>query len=121
MPERPLTVTAAYIKPDGELIYHQMILDRVENDEYILQNTLHSSDIASSQNLSRLPISRKKRYFTTPERIETFYDYNVGDYVFKTANNESIYLTSTGKLTMNRAEWYLLPQAYSITLTPRKK
>ena len=95
-----------------------MILDRVENDEYILQNTLHSSEIASSQNDPLLKISRKKRYFTTPERLPIIYNHNEGDYVFKTANNESIYVTSTGQPTMKKEEWYLLPQAFSITLTP---
>ena len=99
MPERPLTVTAAYIKPDGELIYHQMILDRVENDEYILQNTLFSNEISSSQNLPRLRISRKKRYFTTQDRIARFYDHNERDYVFKTARY----------LGINIEESYTLP------------
>merc|ERR1719215_2011406 len=42
-PTRPLMVTGAYLK-DGKVIFHQMILDRVLNDEYILQNTLHSSE-----------------------------------------------------------------------------
>ena len=95
-----------------------MILDRVENDEYIIQNTLFSNEISSSQNDPLLKISRKKRYFTTPERLAIFYNHNEGDYVWKTPNNEFIYLTSTGEKTMNKEEWYLLPQAYSIILTP---
>ena len=36
---RPATVTGAYLFPSGKIIFHQMTLDRVENDEYILQNT----------------------------------------------------------------------------------
>ena len=36
---RPATVTGAYLYPTGELIFHQMTLDRVQNDQYILQNT----------------------------------------------------------------------------------
>ena len=62
MPTRPLTVTAAYLKPNRDLIFHQMILDRVENDEYVLQNTLFSSEFATSQNLPLLRIDRQKHY-----------------------------------------------------------
>ena len=95
-----------------------MILDRVENDEYILQNTLFSSGIASSQNDPLLKISRKKRYFTTQDRLAIFYNHDEDDYVYKPADNEFIYVTSTGEKTMNKEEWYLLPTAFSITLTP---
>ena len=45
---RPLTVTGAYFRPDRtidgifyekEVIFHQMTLDRIENNTFILQNT----------------------------------------------------------------------------------
>ena len=36
---RPATVTGAYLFPSGEIIFHQMTLDRIENNQYILQNT----------------------------------------------------------------------------------
>jgi len=45
---RPLTVTGAYFHPDRtidgvfyekEVIFHQMTLDRIENDTFILQST----------------------------------------------------------------------------------
>ena len=94
-----------------------MILDRVENDEYIIQNTLFSPDLASSQNLPLLKISRKKRYYAARYVIINF-NNNQGDYICNRPNNEFIPLTSDGEPTMNKEEWYLLPQAYSIILTP---
>ena len=48
---RPLSVTGAYFLPtrriDGidyaeEVFFHQMTLDRIENGEYVLQNTQFS-------------------------------------------------------------------------------
>ena len=95
-----------------------MILDRVENDEYVLQNTLHSSKIASSQNRPLLRIHRKKRYYADIETMLKFYDGNQGDYIFRGENKVFGLLTSAGQPTMNKEEFYLMPQAYSITLTP---
>ena len=95
-----------------------MILDRVENDEYILQNTLYSSDIDSSQRLSLLRIDRQKRYFVDNQEIGNYYDRNLRDFIYRGANNEFMLLTCAGLPSMNTDEFYLLPQAYSITLTP---
>ena len=36
---RPATVTGAYLPSSGDLFFHQMTLDRVENGDYILQNS----------------------------------------------------------------------------------
>ena len=50
---RPLTVTGAYFIPartidgvfyDEEVFFHQMTLDRIENGEYVLQNSEISVD-----------------------------------------------------------------------------
>jgi hypothetical protein len=89
-----------------------MILDRVENDEYILQNTLHSSEIASSQNLPLLRIARQKRYYA-------FFDmFNNPSGVINRPNGEFLLLTNENSNSMMEEEWYLLPEAYSITLIP---
>jgi len=54
---RPLSVTGAYFLPtrriDGidypeELFFHQMTLDRIENGEYILQNTQFTDQSSTS-------------------------------------------------------------------------
>ena len=36
---RPATVTGAFLHSSGGVAFHQMTLDHVENDEYVLQNT----------------------------------------------------------------------------------
>ena len=90
-----------------------MILDRVENDEYVLQNTLHSSEIESSQNLPLLRIDRQKRYYGNFDMI------NNSSGVVNGPNGEFWLMTNELHHTMNEEEWYLLPQAYSITLTPK--
>ena len=100
-----------------------MILDDVKNDQYILQNTLHSNEISPSQNLPLLRISRKKRYYVSPDDIDNCYDWKKNDYIYRGPNkflkrNEFLYLTNEEQPTMKKEEWYLLPYAYSITLTP---
>jgi hypothetical protein len=100
------------MKPTGEVFFHQMILDRVESDEYILQNTLHSSEIESSQNLPLLRIDRQKRYYGNFDMI------NNSSGIVNGPNGEFWLMTNELHHTMNEEEWYLLPEAYSITLTP---
>ena len=89
-----------------------MILDRVENDEYILQNTLYSSEVASSQNLPLLRIDRQKRYYGN------FDKFNNPSGVINRPNGEFLLLTNENSNSMMEEEWYLLPEAYSITITP---
>merc|ERR1719468_221976 len=104
-------VTGAYLKPTGDLIFHQMILDRVENDEYIVQNTLHSSEIDSTQNRPLLRIDRQKRYYGIFDKL------NNSSGIINRRNGEFLLLTNEDS-SMNEEEWYLQPEAYSITLTP---
>jgi hypothetical protein len=101
------------LKSNGELIFNQMILERVENDEYILQNTLFSSELASSQRLPLLRIDRHKHYY------DAMFDLNKNPSgVVNRPNGERLLLTNEYGNSMNEEEWYLLPEAYSITLTP---
>merc|ERR1719215_917006 len=111
-PTLPLMVIGAYLKPTGELFFHQMILDRVESGEYVVQNTLHSSVLDSSQNLPLLRIDRQKRYYGI------FDKFNNSSGVINRPNGEFLLLTNEDSDSMNEEEWYLLPEAYSITLTP---
>jgi hypothetical protein len=89
-----------------------MILDRVENDEYVLQNTLISTELAPSQNLPILRIDRQKRYYGI------FDMFNNSSGVITRPNGDRLLLTNEYCNSMNEEEWYLLPEAYSITLTP---
>ena len=85
-----------------------MILDRVENDEYVLQNTLHDSKLELSQRLPLVRIDRQKRYYADHQTMLALYDPNQRDYIFRGANNEFMLLTSAGEPTMNKQEFYLL-------------
>ena len=102
---------------NGKVFFHQMTLEGVKKDEYVLQNTLHSSEISSSQNLPLLRIDRQKRYYVDAKEIQKFYDWKNDDFIYRGANNEFMLLTSAGQPTMNKEQFYLLPQAYSIKLT----
>ena len=87
-------------------------MDKVENGEYILQNTLEPpSD-------SLVKISLKKRYYVELGMFNSCYDRHSGDFIYRGANNMLMHLTNDKHPSMNPDEWYLLPQAYKITLTP---
>ena len=108
---RPLTVTGAYLNVNGTIDFHQMVMDRIENNEYILQNTL--TDHSSS--LIRIPQDRK--YYADTAMMEDCLNcYN--DYVYYGDNNEVLELVNEKINGMDVARWYLLPQAYSISVTP---
>ena len=78
---RPLTVTGAYLYLDGSIIFHQMVLERIENSNYILQNTL----IGHSDPLLRIPL--KRQYYASYEMMEDCLNCN-NDYVYIGPNNE---------------------------------
>merc|ERR1719215_1617252 len=117
---RPLTVTGAYLLPDRVTIFfHQMVLDRIENEadcnkaEYVIHNT------SFEHGGSVLKIPKTRAYYvnesimkanqTGPNEFK-FYRPNPGDFMWLV--NERV-----GN-TMQPNTWYLLPQAYSITLVP---
>ena len=87
-----------------------MILDRIENSNYILQNTL----IGHSTSQLRIPL--KRQYYADYDMMEDCFNcYN--DYVYYGPNNEFCELANEEIKNMKPEEWHLLPQAYSITLT----
>ncbi|CAG5081930.1 Oidioi.mRNA.OKI2018_I69.PAR.g9995.t1.cds [Oikopleura dioica] len=63
---RPLTVTGAYLQ-NGVVAYHQMTVDRVDNNEYVLQNTDHSSN---EPPLIRIPLNNP--YFASDDELQSF-------------------------------------------------
>ncbi|CAG5102079.1 Oidioi.mRNA.OKI2018_I69.chr1.g134.t1.cds [Oikopleura dioica] len=107
---RPLTVTGAYLYPSGEILFHQMTLDRIENDEYMLQN----NDFKEHSPVLRIPL--KNPYYAA-------YEYFC-DIYFKTQCN--LYEDDEIKLqivndeygNMDENTWYLLPEAYTLELIP---
>ena len=88
-----------------------MVLDRIENSEFILQNTL----IDHSGSQIRIPLSRE--FYASYEIMEDCFNC-YSDYVYQGPNNEIIALMNE-QFNMETEKWYLLPQAYSITLTPK--
>ena len=89
-----------------------MVLDRVENSEFVLQNTL----IDHSGSQIRIPLSRD--FYASEEMMKDCFNcYN--DFVYYGDNNEFLTLANEQFNNMREERWYLLPQAYSITLTPK--
>ena len=86
-----------------------MVLDRIENSEFILQNTL----IAHSGSQIRIPVSRE--FYADEEMMKDCYN-SYQDFVYFGDNNEILELVNE-EFNMETEKWYLLPQAYSITLT----
>ncbi|CBY34125.1 unnamed protein product [Oikopleura dioica] len=109
---RPLTVTGAFLLPNGEILFHQMTLDRIENNEYVLQNNQFSVD--------HPPVIRIKQrlpYYAIPPFIDHLI-YQTGNNIEVVGNIQNVLISE--RHNMNANEWYLLPHAYSITLVPEK-
>ena len=124
---RPLTITGAYLFPkrliDGvmhpeEVIFHQMVLDHIDNPddndkaEYVIANTSFAECGAA------IKIPKTRAYYvneavmrynrTGPDEFK-FYGPKPGDFMWLV--NERF-----GNMQPNT--WYLLPEAFSITLSP---
>ena len=116
--DRPLTVTGAiYDEKKDKVFFHQMVVDKIEQKQYVLQNTdfkNYDSDII------RIPISRK--YYVDEEFIQKCSDYYKDEpdpYIYR-ENNHERRLVHENHNKMKMGRWYLCPQAYSITLTPKR-
>jgi hypothetical protein len=125
-----LTVTGAYLLPDRyidgeffpeEVFFHQMVLDSIENEadynkaKYVIHNTSFGKDGPD------LKIPKTRAYYVnesimranqTGQNEFKLYGPNLGDFMWLV--NERV-----GN-TMQPNTWYLLPQAYSIILTPEQ-
>ncbi|CBY13458.1 unnamed protein product [Oikopleura dioica] len=108
---RPLTVTGVILfQNEMNPHFHQMTLDRIENGEYVLQNTQFSVEHPAA-----IRIEQTRPYF------HPSYEF-VNNLCIQTQNN--IYVEGNIKLRfvnqnrlMRYNKWYLCPQAYSLTLT----
>ena len=89
-----------------------MTLDKVENGDYVLQNTL------VSHSASCLRISLSKRYYVEQSLFYSCYDQNSRDFIYRGLKNELLYLMNEDDPSKKTGEWYLFPWAYKITLTP---
>ena len=93
-----------------------MVLDRVDDltDEYVIHNTSFQHGGA----VLRIPITRE--YYVNENVM--LQNRNVyGEYKFYGQNGEFMWLVNEDfGNTMKQKTWYLLPQAYSVTLTKLK-
>ena len=94
-----------------------MTLDKIDNGDYVLQNTLVSNSA------SCLRISMSKRYYVEQILFHHCYDQNSRDYFFRSpkkffSKNVKIYLINEDDPNIKSGESYLFPWAYKITLTP---
>ena len=90
-----------------------MLLDRIDDstDEYVVQNT--SFDIGGS--VLRIPKSRA--YYVTGD-VMLKNSFGPDEYKFYGKKGEFMWLVNERFGNMQPNTWYLLPQAYSITLVP---
>ena len=117
---RPLTVTGAFLLPDDTIFFHQMVLDRVDDstDEYVLQN----SSFKHGGPVFRVP---KTREYYANEIMMLKNNPAPGEFKYYGKNGEFMWLvnedfdSSETYRPMMHDTWYLLPQAYSLTLVPK--
>jgi hypothetical protein len=118
---RPLTVTGAFLLPDDTIFFHQMVLDRVDDftDEYVLQN----SSFEHGGAVLRIP---KTREYYASEEMMLRNNPAAGEFKFYGRNGEFTWLVNEyfgineTHRPMMQNTWYLLPQAYSLTLVPKQ-
>ena len=121
---RPVTVTGAYLLPgrfiDGnfvreEVFFHQMVLDRVDDstNEYVIHNT------SFNEGGPVLRIPKKNAYYISNPNMMNL--NAAGQYKLNLQSGEEWTLVNENvKNTMKPKTWYLLPQAYSLTLVPEQ-
>ena len=119
---RPVTVTGAYLLPDRiidgnffpkKVFFHQMVLDRIDDltNKYVIQNT------SFDEGGPVLKIPKKNAYYTSNPNMMNL--NAAGQYKLNGQNGEEWTLVNENVgNTMQPETWYLLPQAYSITLVP---
>mgnify|MGYP003329686418 CR=1 FL=1 len=94
-----------------KVFFHQMVLDRVDEstDEYVIHNT------SFAEGGPVLRISKKNEYYGADQNARM---NNAGQYRLSGQNGEEWSLVHELAGNMKPKTWYLLPQAYSILLTP---
>jgi hypothetical protein len=114
---RPLTVTGAYLLPDLSLFFHQMVLDSIDNEfdyyraEYIIQNT----SFENGGPVLKIP---KTRAYYVNESIMRANQTGPNEFKYDNQNGHFLWLVNEEFENMQPETWYLLPQAYSVTLVP---
>ena len=107
-----MTVTAAYLLPSKVVFFHQMVLDCVERDSYILQNTsIPYGGIKLEIPLSNEYYAHKDKALSCP---------NDGKIYKYCEDNIEMRLVNEELENMLTEKWYLYPTAYSLKLKKSK-
>jgi len=110
----PLSVCCAQKKSDGNVCFHQMIMDRKDdsNQVFILKNTLVDNQNPSHKKMVTIP-------FAQPFYV---YDYDQAKVAAQGQNFELTHekLTINDGPVMQKDTWYLYPIAYSIKFVSNK-
>ena len=123
---RPLTVTGAYLLPDRiidgkflpeKVLFHQMVIDSIKNEfdynnaEYVIHNTSFGKDGPD------VKIPKTRAYYVDEYEMRA---NQTGPNEYKRHKNGEFMWLANEQFgnTMQPYTWYLLPEAYSITLVP---
>ena len=121
-----MTVTGAYLLPDQiidgdffpeEVFFHQMVLDSIDNEfdyntaEYVIHNTSFGEDGPA------LTISKTRAYYVDESAMRNN-QTGPNEFKYYGQNGDFMWLVNEKFGNMQPETWYLLPQAYSITLVP---
>ncbi|CBY40201.1 unnamed protein product [Oikopleura dioica] len=91
-----------------KVFFHQMTLDRIENGEYVLQNTQFSVNHPPV-----IKIKQTRPYYDSSSFVANLFN-QTGDNFYDDGVLKMELVNET--LFMKKNCWYLLPQAYSLTL-----
>ena len=111
---RPLTVTGAFYRRNQPVFFHQMVLDRVESDHYIVQNNLLKFGGSSLQ----IPV--KQAYYAESYMLRNSSTTRVSlDRYLYENDGVKMFLVNENVNDMKFNKWYLIPQAYSFSLVKK--
>ena len=112
---RPLTVTGVFYRRNQPVFFHQMVLDRVESDHYIVQNNFLKFGGSSLQ----IPV--KQAYYAESNMLRncssTTRD-SMNRYLYEN-DGVKMFLVNENVNDMKYNNWYLIPQAYSFILVKK--
>ena len=112
-----MTVTGAYLLSDRVTVFfHQMVLDSIENEDDPNNATyvIHNSSIQHGGSAINIPKTRA--YYANEYVMQANKTGN--EYKYYGQNGDFMFLVNDKIGNMQPETWYLLPQAYSIILTP---
>ncbi|CBY31069.1 unnamed protein product [Oikopleura dioica] len=115
---RPLTVTGAFLLPDlVTVFFHQMVLDRIDNptDCFNAEYVIHNTSFDEGGPVLKIP---KTRAYYVNEFMMQNNQTGPNEYKYYGQNGEFMWLVNENYQNMQPNTWYLLPQAYSLTLVP---